>query len=374
MCPHASGMGIRETRTQDSGLRIMPTALTALLAAVIHDARAAAADADREGLDEAATLLAAAAGGGPIILECDAGRLVVNGLLVAEDAPGSALVANALHLHGTRRLEVPATLSASEWAAIGVLYAASPALYPTAGHFRAAVLGEVPAVVVKEEEGFEIVLDDRTTWMEPPAPAEEESTANVTSPVGERAGLSLKLDPLVVEAHAAFSSRDWFALADVVVRMHALETQEHDGSRAILIRECRRVVPEMARAAMVKILATGGAPPTVSEAIRLLGQDGANALLDALAANPPRAERRALLESFTRIDGIDALIVDAIRSPAPELARDMAELAGQRHLEAAVGNLGHQLRNSEESVRTAAWRALENIGTVEALAALNRGR
>lgn len=352
----------------------MPTTLTALLAAVVHDARAATANADTVGLDRAALLLVNAAGGQSVRLEREVDRLVVNGLPMAADAPGATLLARAMQEHGTIRIEFPVSMRASDWAAIGQLYAASPALYPTNDHFRAALEGAAEGVVVHEEEGFGIVIDDRTDWMQPSAPSAEKPATKVTSSVGERAGLSLQLDPLINEAHAAVSRRDWFAIADVVIRMHALETSDQDGSRAILMRECRRVVPEMARAAIARLIATGGTPPTVVEAMRLLGQDGANALIDAIAADPIRTERRALLGVLARIDGIDTLIVDTILSPSADLARDMADLAGRRRIDKAVDNLARQLRHGDESVRTAAWRALEEIGTVEALEALNRGR
>lgn len=352
----------------------MPTTLTALLAAVVHDARAATATADTEGLDQAASLLVLAAGGQAVRLEREIDRLVVNGLPMAVDAPGATLLARAMQQHGTLRIEFPASMRAVDWAAIGQLYAASPALYPTNDHFRAALEGAADGVVVREEEGFGIVIDDRTDWMEPSAAASDKPVTDVTSSVGERAGLSLLLDPLINEAHDAVSKRDWFAIADVVIRMHALETSDHDGSRAILNRECRRVVPEMARGGLVRLIAAGDPPAQVVEAVRLLGHDGANALIDAIAADPTRTERRALLDVLNRIDGIDGLIIDAILSPSAGLARDMADLAGRRRIDKAVDHLSRQLRHTDESVRTAAWRALEEIGTVEALEALNRGR
>ncbi|HET9066177.1 MAG TPA: HEAT repeat domain-containing protein [Gemmatimonadales bacterium] len=352
----------------------MPTTLTALLAAVVHDARAAAANADTVGLDHAAAMLTSAAAGQPLHLERDRGRLIVNGLPMTEDAPGAALLNNAMRQHGTVRIDFPAGLQPADWAAIGMLYASAAALYPTGEHFRAALEGTAPGIAVQAEQDFGIVIDDRTDWMEPSAGPRDEPATDVTSSVGERAGLSLELDPLIAEAHAAVSKRDWFAIAEVVIRMHALETADHDGSRAILVRECRRVVPEMARAGLVRLIAAGGAPPTIVEAVRLLGHDGANALIDAIAADPTRTERRALLEVLGRIEGIDGLIIDSILSPSADLARDMADLAGRRRIDAAVDNLTRQLRHPDESVRTAAWRALEGIGTVEAIEALNRGR
>jgi len=352
----------------------MPTTLTALLAAVVHDARAATANADTVGLDHAASMLTSAAAGQPVRLERERGRLIVNGLPTADDAPGASLLSKAMLQHGTIRVDFPAGLRPADWAAIGMLYASSAALYPTSEHFRAALEGTAPGIVVQAEQDFGIVIDDRTDWMEASAPPGNEPITDVTSSVGERAGLSLQLDPLITEAHAAVSKRDWFAIADVVIRMHALETSDHDGSRAILIRECRRVVPEMARAALVKLIAAGGAPPKVAEAVRLLGHDGANALIDAIAADPTRTERRALLDALVRIEGTDTLIVNSILSPSADLARDMADLAGRRRIEAAVDNLTRQLRHPDESVRTAAWHALEAIGTVEAIEALNRGR
>lgn len=358
----------------EHGMRIMPTSLTALLAAVLHDARAATANADTTGLDHAAALLVTAAGGQAVCVERESGRLLVNGLPVSDVAPGVGLVAKAMQEHGTTMIEFPASLGAAEWAAIGILYASSPSGYQTAEHFRAALEASAPGVVLREETRFDIVMDDRPDRKEDPATAGEQPVSDLTSSIGERADLSTRLDPLIGEGNAAVSRRDWDGLADVVIRMHGLELSDQDGARAILIRECRRVVPEMARAGMARRIAAGSAPAKIMQGMQLLGQDGANALIDAIAADPSRTERRALLDALARFEGIDTLIIESILSPSAALARDMADMAGRRRIEKAVDNLARQLRHAEESVRTAAWHALEEIGTAAAIAAIGRGR
>jgi HEAT repeat protein len=50
--------------------------------------------------------------------------------------------------------------------------------------------------------------------------------------------------------------------------------------------------------------------------------------------------------------------------------RDVIEVVGRRRLERAIPTLAAMRHHADERVRTAALRALENIGTSEAIAAL----
>ena len=67
----------------------------------------------------------------------------------------------------------------------------------------------------------------------------------------------------------------------------------------------------------------------------------------------------------------DEAILKALTSHRPDLVAAAAEVAGRRRMVKAVPQLGHLLRHARESVRTAAWRSLESIGTHEAFEALN---
>ena len=356
----------------------MTTAIPALLAALIHDARTA--DVDAAGVELAATLLARATGGEAVSVGFDgaAGRLAINGLPVAVEVPGAAQLAEALQRHGTWRLDLPAGMTPVQWQGIGTVYAAGPGIYPTPAHVEAAVVGIAPGASVRAaREGN---LHDADTRLESISitvegePAVEVDPSILTSSGADRGELSSRLDPLLDAGAAAVGARDWSALAGVLEQLSRLQRESDGATQAILVREQRRLLPDQVVTELVQRLPMEGSTSDVAQVARFLGRRAAEAMIDLLVAEPGRAERRVLIDVLARTEGIDELVTRHIGSRAPALARDMAEVAERRRLESAIPALAAQLHSGDPDVRTACWRALEAIGTVEALAALNRGR
>ena len=108
----------------------------------------------------------------------------------------------------------------------------------------------------------------------------------------------------------------------------------------------------------------------IPKAVMALGRDGVDALIEAMSGTPNSIERRAYIEALTASPDADEAILASLGSAHAELVRDSADVAGRRRMEAAIPTLGHLLKHNDERVRTAAWQALESIGTNEALAAL----
>jgi hypothetical protein len=356
----------------------MSTTITALMAALIHEARTA--EMDSSGVDTVAALLAQVIGEATTSIGFDgsAARLVVNGLPVTAEVPGASLLSAALRRHGTWRLDLPGAMSAGQWRGIGTIYSAGPGVYPSPAHVLAAVTGLAPGAGVRPaREGnveppdarLEVATEDAVV---PDASAEE--LEDLTTITGDRAELSALLDPLLQAGARAVSQRDWAGLAEALTRLHEVERRSDSATRSIIVREQRRFMSDRAVTELVDLLPREGSRSPVARAVELLGRHGAEAIIDRLVAEPSRADRRVLLDVLARTAGIDDLVVRQVGSRTPALARDMAEIAERRRIETAVPALAAQLHHANAEVRTACWRALEAIGTVEALAALNRGR
>lgn len=349
----------------------MPSTLTALFATAIHEARIA--EADPTGLSRAATLLVTAAGARRVEWRVSGRQLEVNGTPITGDSPGAGLIVEAFRTHGTAALALPAALGAAQWSDIASIYAAGRGLYPTPDHLRAAVVGVVPGATVTTSatgvaEDPELAaalreIPDMSRFAEAIQPEER----SVVSREAERSEFSGLLDPLLREGRAAVAAFDWERVAQVLLGLAELADRGDEGSRTIIVRERRRCIPESALQHLVRAYPSAGPGSRVARAIDTLGPDGAEAVLELLAARPDRAQQRHYLDLLATIRGAEQPLVRALGSHRDHLVRDAAEAIGRRRMTDAVPVLGSLLRHGNEAVRTAAWRALESIGTDEAI-------
>lgn len=113
----------------------------------------------------------------------------------------------------------------------------------------------------------------------------------------------------------------------------------------------------------------------IARAITSAGRDGVEALIEVLNSGAGRPERRACVEALAATPHAEEGILIGLGSHRPELVASLADVAGRRHMVTAIPKLGQLLRHGEAEVRTAAWHALERIGTHEAFEALHgKGR
>jgi hypothetical protein len=353
----------------------MPTTLTALFAAAIHEARSA--EADPTGLQRAATLLVTAAGARRLTFAIEDDQFSINEVPLHPDAPGGAQVRLALSRHATARLILPAGLSARQWCDLAELYASAPGLYPTPEHMQAAVLGLVPGAAfgAAPMPGEDALPSERVIpGLSAVGDVAPRTSPDLTAQDNDRASLSTALDPLLDRGTAAAARKDWSELADVLQGLHSLERIAEDAVRTIIVRERRRVVPSAVLEELVRQLPVVGAGSRIGQALSNLGTESAEAIFEVLAEGPARADRRAYLEVLTELDGAEAVLVANLASTDPEILRDAADVVGRRRITRAVPALAALLRHHNEEARAAAWHALEAIGTPDAMAALQRKR
>ncbi len=194
-----------------------------------------------------------------------------------------------------------------------------------------------------------------------------EEMGNQMRPDAARSTFSTALDPLLVRGRAAVAAADWMELAAVLDDMARLAGAGEEASRAILLRERRRMAPEPVLRRFVRDLSDSGHAVLVERTVSVLGADGAGVVLDAIADGLPRHLHRTYLELLTEMPDAPPVLVRALGAGRPETVEAAAEVLGRRHFEQAVPVLGALLKHRDARVRTAAWRALETIGTTEAI-------
>lgn len=352
----------------------MPVPLTALFAAALHQVRASNGDA--AAMDRALSLLARAAGGTPVMFEIMGDRFMVNDMPVSVDAPGVAQVMDAFRGHDTARLSLPGNLEPRHWREVAEIFASAAGLFPGPIHLIEALHAAVPGSHIVSA-GLRAPTVDSSAGDIPTdpfmmmPPGETLGGSGLTAQGHERSELSTRLDPLLAEGRSAAEARDYERLAAALVDLHALEHSCDDAQRSIIVRERRRMVSGDELETLVRMLPRVGPNSMVARAVISAGRDGIEALIEVLNSAEGRPERRAYIEALAAAPHAEEAILTALSSHRPDLVAAVAEAAGRRHMVAAVPALAHLLKHADANVRTAAWHALERIGTHEAFEALH---
>jgi HEAT repeats len=345
----------------------MPVPLIAMLAASLHEAQA-------EGVDPASTtraisLLARAAEGTPFSLSVAGDDLLVNDVRVDPDAPGVVQVHRALRAHQLTRLQLPRGMDTALWHELVEMLASAPGLYPTAGKFAEALHVALPGSAA---EGGSSASAGQDSLSHPVLPSSQFGLAAAPlplgSPAGERSDLSARLDPLIAQGREALDRNDLATLAETLLQLAELERES--GDSASVAAERRRLAPPPVLEAMAHQLPDPSTPLVVGRALRGLGAEAADAIVDAMRDAVHRPTRRAYVQALAEIPESTATILAALSGTEPRLLADVADAAGRRALNEAVPALKVLLKHHDEEVRTAAWHALEQIATPEARRAL----
>jgi HEAT repeats len=350
----------------------MPVPLVALVGAAIYQVRSSLDEP--EPMDRTLGLVVRAASNEALNLEVGEADLLVNGAPVSLAAPGAAIIRQALIDHDTVRLTLPCDITPVQWREVIELFGSAPGLYNSIDDFRDALRSTVPDAVVSGITGQAVEGDLRDALFELPglrATSSSAHPARATDPhQAEVAQLTTRLDPMLQAAIDARDSHDYARLAHVLLQIRELENGSNDDLRAIVARERRRVVPAVVLEGMARTIPKPGTPMVISRVLGSLGRDGAAALFNALSGAPGPHERRTYMDALVGCLDCDDAIVEALGNADSPLARAATEIAGRKRLELAVPALTHLLKHAHVEVRTAAWHALERIGTPAAMKAL----
>jgi|CXWL01.1.fsa_nt_gi hypothetical protein len=346
----------------------MPVPLIALLAASLHEA--STAGAHPAAYARSVSLLARAVGGSAVTIAVDGDAVQVNGMPVPGTAPGALLVARTLVRLGIGTLHVPAQVDAARWREVVELLGSAPALYPDAAAFSTALSGilanasvsaltttALPLGVEHESE-----FSDADEW--------GGTTVAVGASDVERSPLSNRLQPIVERGRQALEANDDATLAEVLLELGMLDVSAGD---AVSVRaERRRLAPPRVLEGMARSLPDPTAPVVIGRALKTLGADAADAIVEAMRDATNRVARRAYAAALSDIPEADETILAGLTGSNPQVVSDLADVAGRRAMARAVPILARLLKHHDEEVRTAAWHALEQIGTPDAQRALAR--
>ncbi len=326
-------------------------------------------------LNESLALLAHSVGDSELRFETVDNRLLVNGVQLAPDAPGSAAVRVSLSNHHTFRLVLPPSLSSAQWQAVIELYASTAGLYPTLDDVRDVLRATVPDVIVAGASAPAGGVDLREALFELPG---LRAASNAMTPLvqprdpqeTEHAARRAQHDGLLAQIQLAQRRRDHAGFARTLLELIDVEHQSEEDFRDTLVRERRRVVTGDALGDAAHDMARSGDGPLLARALAATGRDGAEALITALQSAATPAQRRLYIDALTACRDCDEAVLGALNASLPQLNADAAEIAGRKRMAAAVPLLAQLLKHRQTDVRTAAWHALEQIGTREAVHAL----
>ena len=346
----------------------MPVPLIALLASSLHEA--SAAGKDPASYARAVSLLARAVGGSAVAIAVDDDALLVNGIPVPANAPGVSQVVEALAKLRLGGLSIPPQVEASRWRDLVELLVGAPVQYPDPASFVAALLLIVPGASVHPMSSPRTPVGDAGAAPRP-MPTDEWGGSEMitlgTTDV-ERAGMSTRLDPILERGRAAVDANDEATLAEVLLELSTLDVSAAD---AVSVRaERRRLAPPRVLEAMARRLTEPMSPAVIAKALTTFGAEGADAIVEVMRDAHHRAARRTYIAALAEMPDAEGTILAALTGSDPQVVSDVAEAAGRRMMFTAVPTLARLLKHHEEVVRTAAWRALEQIDTPDARRAL----
>jgi hypothetical protein len=326
-------------------------------------------------LSESLALLSQSIGDGALRFEIVDDRLLVNGIQLAPDAPGSAAVRTSLTNHHTFRLALPPSLTATQWQALIELYASAAGLYASLDDVRDVLRATVPDVIVAGASAPSGSVDLREALFELPGLRAASNAMTPTVPPRdpraiEHTALRAQYDGVLAQIRIVRRREDHAGFARALLELAEIEHQSDEDIRDTLVRERRRVVTSDALEDAAHNMARSSDGPLLARALAATGRDGAEALITALQGAATPAQRRLYVDALTDCRDCDEAVLGALNSPLAQVNRDAAEIAGRKRIPAAVPLLAQLLKHREVAVRTAAWHALELIGTREAVRAL----
>ncbi len=348
----------------------MPVPLIALLAAALHEAGASGKDPASHA--RAVSLLARAVGGSALTLSIDGDGLLVNGIPVPTQAPGVPQVVGVLTRLRLGGVTIPAEVEAPRWRDLVDILVKAPVLYPDPAGLVAALTSIAPGASIQAPATTPAV-DPEAIPGSLVAPTDAwggESLLTLGTTGVERAEVSRRLDPILERGRLAADANDEVTLAAVLLELALLDVSSAD---AVSVRaERRRLAPPRVLESMARRLTEPTAPAVIVKALMTFGAEAADAIVEVMRDVNHRTARRTFIEALTEIPDAEGTILAALTGSDPQVVSDVIEVVGRRRLVSAIPTLARLLKHHDETVRAAAWRALEELDTPDARRALAR--
>ena len=276
----------------------------------------------------------------------------------------------------------PAAAVAADAAA--VLPAAEPGALPDFGFADVDVLDEAEvqaklrptpranvAIPAKPESHAEGGMFEQFAASRAPSSSHVELLALLDQATGANV-LTRVLDDLVAIAEAAARDARPALVCEILCRVTKREPQvyEFESKRAFVMALRRLAKPQLLRAVTQELPHAGAQRDAYIAVLARAGEDGADALIEQIAAISGQNERRVYFDALLQLQAGVPTLIHMLGDARWFVARNAAELLGEMQAREAEPQLTELLRHSDDRVRRAATSALMRLGSTRAMHAI----
>jgi HEAT repeat protein len=184
--------------------------------------------------------------------------------------------------------------------------------------------------------------------------------------------LTRVLDDLVAIAEAAARDARLALVCEILCRVTRREPQIHEfeSKRAFVMAQRRLAKPQLLRALTQELPHAGDDRDAFIAVLVRAGEDGADALIEQIAAISGQNERRVYFDALLQLQAGVPTLIHMLGDARWFVARNAAELLGEMQTREAEPQLTELLRHTDDRVRRAATSALMRLGTTRAMNAI----
>ena len=184
--------------------------------------------------------------------------------------------------------------------------------------------------------------------------------------------LTRVLDDLVAIAESAARDARPAMVCEILCRVTRREPQIHyfGAKRAFVMAQRRLAKPQLLRAITQELPHAGAERDSFIAVLTRAGEDGADALIEQIAAISRQNERRVYFDALLQLQAGIPTLIHMLGDARWFVARNAAELLGEMQAREAEPQLTGLLRHSDDRVRCAATSALMRLGTTRAMNAI----
>ena len=184
--------------------------------------------------------------------------------------------------------------------------------------------------------------------------------------------LTQVLDDLVAIAESSARDAKASVVCEILCRVTRREPQIHEfeAKRAFVMAQRRLAKPMLLRAIVQELPHAGDQRDAFIAVLTRAGEDGADALIEQIAAISGQNERRVYFDALLQLQAGVPTLIHMLGDARWFVARNAAELLGEMQAREAEPQLTELLRHTDDRVRRAATSALMRLGTSRAMQAI----
>jgi HEAT repeat protein len=204
-----------------------------------------------------------------------------------------------------------------------------------------------------------------------PTATQEELLAQLDQSTGANV-LTRVLDDLAVLAESAARDGKTAMVTEILCRVTRREPQIHEfeSKRAFVMVQRRLAKPMLLRSIVQQIPHASERREEYVAVLARAGEDGADALIEQIAAVSGQSDRRAYFDALLQLQSGVPTLIHMLGDARWFVARNAAELLGEMQAKESEPQLTDLLRHGDDRVRRAATGALMRLGTSRAMQAI----